>query len=216
MRDNTTVIICCAGMGTRLGIGNTKSLINICGKPLITHQLEMLTNISDVRIVVGFQAESVIEIANNTRKNIMYAFNYDYDRTGTLYSMSKAMINPKEYVLIIGGDILVRPVDMEKMLNLNHEFVAYSNVTSKEPVFVHVNEMDEAISFATDIGTKEWAGIAKIKSKRFNVKYHFVYEMLEKHLPLPAEKIQSVDIDTPEDYEYAIEWVEENYNGDQL
>ena len=94
----------------------------------------------------------------------MYAFNYDYDRTGTLYSMSKAMINPKEYVLIIGGDILVRPVDMEKMLNLNHEFVAYSNVTSKEPVFVHVNEMDEAISFATDIGTREWAGIAKIKS----------------------------------------------------
>lgn len=213
MRDDTTVIICCAGMGTRLGIGNTKSLINICGKPLIFHQLEMLTNISDVRLVVGFQAESVIETANKIRQDIMYAFNYDYDRTGTLYSMSKAMINPKKYVLILGGDTLVRPIDMERMLNLNHEFVAYSDVTSKEPVFIHVNEMGEAISFTTEIGTREWTGIAKIKSDRFSGKYNYVYEMIEKHLPLPAEKIQSIDIDTPEDYEYAIEWVEKNYNG---
>ena len=39
---NTTVIICCAGMGTRLGIGTTKALIDIEGKPLIIRLLEQL------------------------------------------------------------------------------------------------------------------------------------------------------------------------------
>lgn len=40
--EKTTVIICCAGMGTRLGIGTTKALIDISGVPLIIRQLELL------------------------------------------------------------------------------------------------------------------------------------------------------------------------------
>ena len=51
--DNKTIIISCAGMGTRLGIGMTKALIDIDGKPLIIRQLEQLKDCSDVRIVVG-------------------------------------------------------------------------------------------------------------------------------------------------------------------
>lgn len=211
MINNTTAIICCAGMGTRLGIGSTKSLINICGRPLIVRQLELLSLISDVRLVVGFQAERVISVANEMRHDIMYAFNYDYDKTGTLCSISKAMINPKEYVLIMGGDILVRPIDMKRLLSINNEFVAYSDVTSKEPIYVNVNGKKDALSFSTDIGAKEWSGIAKIKSERFNSKYNFVYEMIEELLPLPAEKVYSIDIDTPEDYEYAIDWFEKEY-----
>ena len=30
--SDTTVVICCAGMGTRLGIGTTKALLHIGGK----------------------------------------------------------------------------------------------------------------------------------------------------------------------------------------
>ena len=41
-KENTTVIISCAGMGTRLGIGMPKALVNVDGKPLIIRQLEML------------------------------------------------------------------------------------------------------------------------------------------------------------------------------
>ena len=59
---DTTVIICCAGMGTRLGIGTTKALMHIDGKPLIIHQLEALKDYSDVRVVVGYQANKVIEL----------------------------------------------------------------------------------------------------------------------------------------------------------
>ena len=40
--SKTSIIICCAGMGTRLGIGTTKALVDICGKPLIIRLLEQL------------------------------------------------------------------------------------------------------------------------------------------------------------------------------
>ena len=52
---NTTIIICCAGMGTRLSIGTTKALVNVAGKTIIHHQLEQLNNFDDIRVVVGFQ-----------------------------------------------------------------------------------------------------------------------------------------------------------------
>ena len=61
--SDTTVVICCAGMGTRLGIGTTKALLHIGGKPLIIHQLENLDSYNDVRIVVGYQADKVIAIS---------------------------------------------------------------------------------------------------------------------------------------------------------
>lgn len=38
-KKDITVIICCAGMGTRLGIGTTKALVDIAGEPLIIREL---------------------------------------------------------------------------------------------------------------------------------------------------------------------------------
>ena len=60
--DKITVIICCAGMGTRLGIGSTKALITIDGVPLIIQILKLLKDYTDIRIVVGYQADKVIEV----------------------------------------------------------------------------------------------------------------------------------------------------------
>ena len=57
MSVSKTIVISCAGMGTRLGIGTTKALIDIEGKPLILRQLEILKDFDDIRIVVGYQME---------------------------------------------------------------------------------------------------------------------------------------------------------------
>lgn len=52
--NNTTVIICCAGIRTRLGIGTTKALVDICGEPLIISLLESQHEYDDIRVVLGF------------------------------------------------------------------------------------------------------------------------------------------------------------------
>ena len=46
-----TVVISCAGMGNRLGLGTTKALVEVDGKPLIVRHLEMLGDEEDIRYV---------------------------------------------------------------------------------------------------------------------------------------------------------------------
>ena len=119
--DDLSIIICCAGMGTRLGIGTTKALINVYGKSLIERQLELTKDIDDVRVVVGYQAEKVIDKVNSIRKDIMFAFNYEYQTTGEAESLSKAMVGLKEYTLIIDGDLLINKDDFNEVLSYQGE-----------------------------------------------------------------------------------------------
>ena len=64
MKNNVSIVISCAGMGTRLGLGCTKALVEIEGKTLIERQLEILKDYDDIRVVVGYQAEQVIDAVN--------------------------------------------------------------------------------------------------------------------------------------------------------
>ena len=54
-------IISAAGMGTRLGLNAPKCLLQFNGISIIQHQLDLLKDIEDVRIVVGFMEESVVK-----------------------------------------------------------------------------------------------------------------------------------------------------------
>lgn len=205
---NTTVVICAAGMGTRLGIGNTKALIQIENKPLIIHQLELLKDYDDVRIVVGYQAEKVIEVVKNYRKDIMFVFNYDYKNTGTAASLSKAIKSAREYVVSMDADLLIKKSDFENFMEHNESLIAISDVTSDEPIYVNL-ENEKVISF-DKVGEYEWPGLAKIKTELLRPYEGHTYEMLESLLPIKAIKIESRDIDTPDDYDRTCEWVKKN------
>lgn len=207
---NTTIVICCAGMGTRLGIGTTKALVNVCGKPLIIHQLEQMKDYDDIRIVVGFQAESVIEIVKKYRKDIMFAFNYDYEFTGPAASMSKGIIGAREYVVIMDGDLLINPDDFKLFLNFPGECIPNSRITSDEPIFLEI-ENQCVIDFSKKIGGFEWPGLAKLKSIKLKTGTNYIYEVLKDLLPLKTMSIRARGIDTPDDYENAIKWVENGY-----
>lgn len=206
---DTTVIICCAGMGTRLGIGTTKALMHIKGKPLIIHQLETLKEYDDIRVVLGYQADKVIDVVNSYRKDIMFAFNYEYKTTGPATSLNKGMISSKEYILAIDGDILMNPDDFKMLLEQDGEYLPISDKHSAEPILVDVID-GQAMHF-TKKGNYEWPGVVKIKSDRFKNTNEHTYDVIEGLLPIKALLVRSRDIDTPEDYESAIEWAESGY-----
>lgn len=208
--DNTTVIICCAGMGTRLGIGTTKALVNICGKPLILHQLELLKDYKDIRIVVGFQAEKVIDVVKQYRNDVMFAFNYEYESNGPAASLCKGLIGAKKYVIAIDGDLLVNPDDFKRFLEYPDECIAISNISSAEPILMTV-ENKKVRTFSNEEGNYEWPGLAKVEKSKLKPCNEYVFEMLEPVLPFNALKIRTREIDTPEDYENAVEWVKNGY-----
>ena len=73
-----SVVISCAGIGSRLGLGLTKALVKINGQSLISLQLKMFKDVEDVRIVVGFQANDIIEEVLKYRKDVVFVFNHRY------------------------------------------------------------------------------------------------------------------------------------------
>ena len=216
MSVSTTIVICAAGLGSRLGMGVPKSLIEIGGKPLIHWQLDMLDQVEDVRVVVGYQAESVIETVNAKRKDVVFVYNHSYLETGTAHSLLLGAEHCFQLVLSLDGDLLVHPEDFNKLLHYPGDVVAYVPATTDEPVYVATNQNDAAnfvTGFFRNPKTKyEWSGLVKMDPQRLRQQQptQHVYQLLEQHLPLPAMEVRCSEIDTPHDLELAEAWVQQN------
>lgn len=206
-----TVIISCAGMGTRLKMDTPKALIDICGKPLLTRSLEMLDDVADIRIVVGYKAHEVIKLAQNYRKDITFVYNNNYTNTGTGASVLLAAKNAKKFILTIDGDIIIHPNDVKDILNTNHEFIGVCNPSTEGPVLVQTDSNGNVTHFSRDKGTFEWTGVALLKSSDLHQTTGHTYQIIEPRLPLPFKIIKQREIDTPNDYHNAIIWVKNNY-----
>lgn len=210
MGFSRTIIINCAGMGNRLGLGTTKALVEVDGRPLIIRHLEHLKDERDIRVVVGYQAEKVIEAVTAYRKDILFVFNHDFRNTGTGASVALASKYAGEYILSLDGDMLVHPEDMEKILACEHEFVGGNPIASDDPWMLQTYEQDgkEMVSaFSRCMGNYEWNGITQMLSGKMLKGTGHVFHLIEPYLPVPFMELRTREIDTINDYERAAEWV---------
>lgn len=214
MSISRTVVISCAGMGNRLGFGSTKALVEVEGKPLIIHHLEMLKEESDIRVVVGYQADEVIEVVKHFREDVLFVFNHDYRNTGTGASVALAAKFANEYILSLDGDLLIHPEDMKKILAYEGEFVSGGIPDSDDPWMMQTYReagQEYACKFSKSVGTYEWNGVTQIQSAKMLSGTGHVFQMVEKYLPLPFMELRTREIDTINDYERAVEWVKNHY-----
>ncbi|ABO46499.1 HAD-IB family phosphatase [Francisella tularensis] len=195
-----SIILSCAGIGSRLGLGKTKALIEINSKSLIDYQLSNFKNIEDIRIVIGYQANEVISAALSIRKDIIFVFNHDYFHTKTGASFYLGARHANEYLIAWDGDLLVHPEDIGKCLNYDGEYIGCSDIVSDEPVYVIVNENNECIAFSRDNGDFEWVGPACFKKEKLRFVTNNVYNLFESELPIPILRVRARDIDTYDDY----------------
>lgn len=215
MAVSRTVIISCAGMGNRLGLGSTKALVDIDGKPLIIRHLEMLEEERDIRVVVGYQAEKVIDVVRKYREDILFVFNRHYRETGTGASVALAARYANQYVLSLDGDLLVHPEDMEKILACDHEFISGGVPGTDDPWMLQTyeeNGREYVSSFSKNIGTYEWNGVTQMKSQKMQNGTGHVFQMLEPYLPVPFLELRTREIDTVNDYERAVAWVKNKFH----
>ena len=133
-KTDVTVIICCAGMGTRLGIGTTKALVDVGGEPLIIRQLKLLDAFDDIRVVVGFDAERVINVVKEYRKDIMFVCNYEYEHNGPADSLKKALLGVRKYVITLDGDTIMNPEDFKRFVEFPNECIAVTENSSGETI----------------------------------------------------------------------------------
>ena len=207
MQTAKSVVITCAGIGSRLGLGTTKALIDINGKSLIHWQLDLFQDVEDIRIVVGFEANRVIEEVRKYRPDAIFVYNHDYfnTKTGTSYYLGAKDGN--EYAMEYDGDLLVHPDDVKMLLAKEGEWIAYADKRSEDAVYLSLNEQGEVTGFSRNNGDYEWTGPCCLHRDKIQYTSGNVFNVLEPYIPLPGVKIRACDIDTYGDYQKAIEFI---------
>jgi choline kinase len=205
MSSVKSVVISCAGIGSRLGLGQTKALIKINGKSLISWQLELFKDVEDVRVVVGYQANEIVKEVLKYRKDVIFVYNHRYFETKTGASFYLGAKHANEYVLEWDGDLIVHPDDAKYILSLDEEFACFADVTSDETIFVRVDANNNVLSFSREDGDYEWTGPVCMKRKNVLYSSEHVYNQIEPYLPMKGVKIRAYDIDTYDDYKRVME-----------
>ena len=209
MQAVTSVVISCAGIGSRLGLGMTKALIDIHGKSMIQRQLEMFESVEDIRVVVGFGSAKVIEEVRKYRSDAIFVFNHEYFTTKTGYSYYLGARDGNALALEYDGDLLVHPEDMERLLRMEGEWIAYADKASEDAVYVQVDAAGNVLGFSREDGDFEWTGPCCMKKEHVKPLAGNVYSQLEPYLPMKGIKIRAYDIDTYADYQHVLEVVKD-------
>lgn len=207
MSSAKSIIISCAGLGSRLGLATTKALVDINGKSLIRWQLELFKDVEDIRIVVGFQASDVIEEVRKYRDDVVFVYNHNYFETKTGASYYLGARDGNEYAIEIDGDLLIHPDDIKTLLKMDGEWIAYADKMSDDAVYVKTDSQGNVLAFSREQGDYEWTGPCCIKKSKLKYSSGHVFNQLEPYLPMKGVKIRACDIDTYEDYQRALEFI---------
>lgn len=212
MINDLTVIICCAGMGKRLGIDYPKALLNIDGKALIIRILEALNDVKDIRIVVGFKYKELMNVVNKYRNDVLYCINRDFKRTGPAASLQKAFKGVNDRVLIIDGDVVVDPKILASVITSNNILLA--NLSNKDDgIRIITDSNRKAVMFTRAQGELTYAGIVLIEKDRLNFSESkkYIYECLDLGKGFDVRIVDSIDVNSPIDYTYALNLVKNKY-----
>lgn len=211
MSSSLTVVISAAGLGSRLGLNKPKALVEVEGKPILAHQLELLQNVNEVVIVVGFRAEHVINLVKKLRPDAIIVFNHDYKNSGTALSVSLAGRISADWVVSLDGDLLVEKQSLDSILQYPKSCLGLSSVVSQAPVYAKIDEQNKVVSLSqsTDMSSVyEWTGIVKLPSKSAaQLGRNHVYQGLTNVLPMDWLPVATVEIDEPDDLIKATHWL---------
>lgn len=203
-------VILAAGLGSRLGLNIPKCLVEVNGRKIIDTQLELLEDISDVRIVVGFKEREVIDHVRKIRPDAVFVRNPNYANTTNCYSANLAVKYLQDPYIMIDGDVVIGKKKFENFLkickNSKQNIIGITNSKTDEAVFVELDKDDNIVRFKrSPRDQNEWCGIAYLCDIEILSDENYVFHALEKRLPLKSFDFDCYEIDTPRDLEMAFD-----------
>ena len=216
-------VIAVAGMGKRLGLGKPKCLIKVCDKTILEYQLDLLKDIENVFLVVGFCENDIIDFVSKIRKDVIFVRNANFQHTKTLESFYLAAKVINDNAIFMDGDMIIEPQSFKEFINIsetqrevNDLVVAVSKRISNDPVYANVhsqeNNMLKIYGFSYDKRSNyEWANIVCMPSNLVVSGMSHTFEHIQKFLPASAAVIDRLEIDTPADLQIAEQCLQQNY-----
>ena len=215
MQAVKNVVIAVAGMGTRLGAGKPKCLINVNGKALLEYQLALLEKVENVFLVVGFMEEDVMNFAREVRHDIIFVRNANFQHTKTLGSFHLAARIIAGSAIFMDGDMIIEPNSFAEFLSeaakadKDDFIIAVSKRISDDPVYCDVDEDFKIRGFSFEKKSSyEWANVVYMPARAMANGNSHTFEHLKNFLPATAKIIDRIEIDTPEDLRNAEEFLQ--------
>ena len=208
MQTVTHAIVAAAGIGSRLGHGKPKCLVEVAGRRIIEYQLEVLRHVPDVRLVVGYMEHDVIEAALKLRADITIVRNPSYRTTTTQQSYWLGSRYLTEHCLYLDGDIIFEPESFETFLDkaeVHAPLIAITQAKTEQAVFasIRTGETDSFLSVTsfsrTERSSWEWANLAYLPPSMLEENGGNVFERLGHYLPLQAQTVVCCEVDTEGD-----------------
>jgi choline kinase len=196
-------VICAAGLGSRLGLDTPKCLVKLGKHRLIYYLLDILKDVENVRIVVGFKEEEVIEYVRNIREDVVFVRNPDYSSTTNSYSLYLGSHDLQEPFVTIDGDMIIDHKNFKifvDAIDVNEDLIAITESKTEDAVFVKIDNNNLLTEFSREpISKFEWSGIAYFANFKVSKDGKYVYQEIEPHLPMKSVFIECWEIDTPGD-----------------
>jgi choline kinase len=199
-------VICAAGIGSRLELDMPKCLVEVNGHKIIYYLLKVLENVPNIRVVVGFKEEEVIDYVRSIRKDVVFVRNQDYRSTSNSYSLYLGSRDLKEPFINIDGDNLITKENFQKFvdaINPKQELIGVTRSYTEDAVFTRLDEQGRITEFSREkISEYEWTGVAYFANIKIRKEGKYIYQELISQLPTQACIIECFEVDTPQDLEY--------------
>jgi len=121
-------LILAAGRGKRLGKisqEKNKCMIEIKGKPLLTYGLDcaVQTDISEIIIVVGYQAEEIINTFGNNYQGKRIRYVFQPEQKGLVHAIecAKEALGKEDFILMLGDELMIKPKHQEMIKKYREE-----------------------------------------------------------------------------------------------
>lgn len=208
MQGIAGAVIAAAGMGTRIGLGMPKCMIEIDGRTILTRLIETLRpHVPLISVVVGYREELVIDYCARHHRDVVLVRNQDYRSTNTAYSFSKGAVPVAGKTIYMDGDLLISPHSLTEMLVAARHtdvLVGLTDAKSENAVFAECEQGRNGnltiSSFSrTETSQYEWANIVSGPSDLMMGATAYVFEKLIERLPLQGQMLELAEVDTEAD-----------------
>ncbi len=201
-----TVVIAAAGVGSRLGAGVPKCLVDVGGHAIFEYQLKAFQWADEIRMVVGYHADEVIRRVSTVEPKVIFIHNENYSTTNLRQSYYLGAKSVDGKALFLDGDTIMGKTASSLIRSACEEyddFIAVVRTMSENPIYAGVNKGKVQWFSYEKKSEYELANAAFMDSKKLEYLNTLFYVQLEKALPTKAILIESLEIDTPEDLRHA-------------
>ena len=216
MQPIENAVIAAAGLGSRLGLGHPKCMLEISGVTLLSRMIRLLErHVSVIHVVIGYREELIIEHCARHHPSVVLVRNPEFRTTNTAHSLSLGARHLAGKCVFVDGDLVIEPDSFAAFLERSAQtdlLLGLCTPTTENAVYAHCEDTGDGLAisgFTRDQQTAhEWANIFTGPSSIMDTAQNYVFEQLANHLPLPGMHLNLAEIDTTADLKAAQAFVE--------